>query len=510
MGFKGIDPQDAPAIRIVEARLREFYPDIRISEVARNFDQEKYCFRLIGTANRNGDLVINRTLLDDLRDNPDNPTTKYSIEITRKLDASIHQTVELCGLIGFNLATLEFIFLRFVAKEWRSGRPVNKYNAIGRGAHGELERAMNITLDQSEKETIIWAWGGLLRTRLIVPTGTDLVAPDDWVKPTELGNSFASESSLVEFKNRLASITNENAVKPLREIAVESENSDEQEILDDLLPISPRREYTRKLPKLCSEANAEKPLSLMMIDIDHFKKFNDTHGHSTGDRVLILVSTKIKDAVAGKGYVFRCGGEEIVVLLPNHEASEAMAVAERIRRAVENAELPEINEHITISLGVSTLPHIAKDGEQLYDQADKSMYISKNSGRNRTTLASSGDMQPDPRRPIQQAVDVFQQHKISEARSILSRLTYTERDFIRFVLTHGTCSNHLVAKAARVGDQITYDVLSKLPQLGIVERADDPNSGVVTLTIGENWREIFTELLFPRDEGGNTPAFSLQ
>ena len=319
MGFKGIDPQDAPAIRIVEARLREFYPDIRISEVARNFDQEKYCFRLIGTANRNGDLVINRTLLDDLRDNPDNPTTKYSIEITRKLDASIHQTVELCGLIGFNLATLEFIFLRFVAKEWRSGRPVNKYNAIGRGAHGELERAMNITLDQSEKETIIWAWGDLLRTRLIVPTGTDLVAPDDWVKPTELGNSFASESSLVEFKNRLASITNENAVKPLREIAVESENSDEQEILDDLLPISPRREYTRKLPKLCSEANAEKPLSLMMIDIDHFKKFNDTHGHSTGDRVLILVSTKIKDAVAGKGYVFRCGGEEIVVLLPNHE-----------------------------------------------------------------------------------------------------------------------------------------------------------------------------------------------
>lgn len=503
MGLKEIALKDLPAIGTIESRLLEFSPDLRISAAAYDFDQENYSIRVSGTFNRTGDILIHRNLLDDLRDNPEKPGTKYSLEITRKLDAVIQEKAELFGLLGFSLETLQLILLRFIADRWRSTNPVNKYNAIGRGDRGDLERTTNATFGQNEKETLFWAWGELLRTRLIIPTGTDHVAPDDWVKPTELGITLAAEKSLVEFKERLAAITNEKPSKPAPAAAVEPE------ILDDLLPIFPRREYTRRLPILCSSASKDSPLSLVMIDIDHFKKFNDSHGHSVGDKVLILVSTTIKTAVVGKGYIFRTGGEEIVVLLPNHDANEAMAVAERVRRAVEEAELPEISEHITISLGVSTLPHIALDGDQLYNQADHAMYDSKDNGRNRTTLASAGDAHLGTKRPAKQGVDALREHRLVEARSILSRLTYTDRDFIRFVLAHGDCSNQLVAKAARVGDQITYGIFSNLPQLGIVNRTDDLNSGVSTYSVGENWREIFTELLFPREEGGHTAAFSL-
>jgi diguanylate cyclase (GGDEF)-like protein len=93
-------------------------------------------------------------------------------------------------------------------------------------------------------------------------------------------------------------------------------------------------------------------LSMIMIDLDHFKAVNDKHGHSAGDDVLREVARRVDLVARSKGAAFRYGGEEIVVLLPNHTCDEAVAVAERIRRSIDTTPVGAIQ--VTASLGVST------------------------------------------------------------------------------------------------------------------------------------------------------------
>ncbi|MBI5047398.1 MAG: diguanylate cyclase [Deltaproteobacteria bacterium] len=129
-------------------------------------------------------------------------------------------------------------------------------------------------------------------------------------------------------------------------------------------------------------------MSLIMLDIDHFKKFNDTHGHSFGDRVLKLVADIIVKTVRNSDTVARYGGEEFVVLLPNTDIEGAFQVAEKLRIAVEHCTIATDGtaaEGVTISLGVSCYPTVAVTIKELIDSADDALYRSKSMGRNRTT-----------------------------------------------------------------------------------------------------------------------------
>jgi len=125
------------------------------------------------------------------------------------------------------------------------------------------------------------------------------------------------------------------------------------------------------------------PFSIILLDIDHFKLFNDTHGHSAGDKLLVAVAKTMKREVRDTNLVVRYGGEEFLVLLPDTEITAALAVAERIRL--------KINEStgVTVSLGVSW----AKDGSntmtELISVADTALYQAKNSGRNKVACAAS-------------------------------------------------------------------------------------------------------------------------
>ena len=131
-------------------------------------------------------------------------------------------------------------------------------------------------------------------------------------------------------------------------------------------------------------------ISLILIDIDHFKKFNDTYGHQIGDRVLKEVSKVIRDCVNSDCLVARYGGEEFVVILPDTPIEDAFMEGEKIRAAVENNTVKTreySNLHVTVSLGVATFPdHIKNMGRmvvELVDRADENLYTAKNSGRNR-------------------------------------------------------------------------------------------------------------------------------
>ncbi len=135
----------------------------------------------------------------------------------------------------------------------------------------------------------------------------------------------------------------------------------------------------------------ERNLSVLMFDIDFFKKFNDTYGHECGDYVLITVASLIKNSLRGSDIAGRYGGEEFTVLLDGASKDDAMIVAERIRSTIEHHDFVYNDQHlhVTISGGVSVFDvdtNPVSNPNEFINQADKGLYLSKNNGRNRVTF----------------------------------------------------------------------------------------------------------------------------
>ena len=129
-------------------------------------------------------------------------------------------------------------------------------------------------------------------------------------------------------------------------------------------------------------------LSVMMIDVDHFKIFNDTHGHDQGDRVLQMVARCLREAARSFDFPCRYGGEEYLMILPGLGAQAALEMAEKFRMEVARTAVDGLNVHI--SLGVASFPDIAAvHGAALVEAADAALYRSKVEGRNRVTLATA-------------------------------------------------------------------------------------------------------------------------
>lgn len=138
----------------------------------------------------------------------------------------------------------------------------------------------------------------------------------------------------------------------------------------------------------------ERAFSLLALDIDHFKRINDAHGHATGDAALKAFVAACKTALREYDILGRLGGEEFGVALPNTSTEGALVIAERLRRQVEDINLPLANNdrlRFTVSVGVAVLPVVgdgaSSDVPALMERADKALYRSKAQGRNRVTLA---------------------------------------------------------------------------------------------------------------------------
>lgn len=132
-------------------------------------------------------------------------------------------------------------------------------------------------------------------------------------------------------------------------------------------------------------------LGFLLFDIDHFKNFNDTYGHAVGDLVLKEVARCVARTSRNTDIVARYGGEEFVVVLPKSDMETARLSAERIRQAIERMEIPHEGQslRVTVSIGVSVFPEQAKLKQELIDNADKAMYYSKKTGRNRVSIYSA-------------------------------------------------------------------------------------------------------------------------
>lgn len=163
-----------------------------------------------------------------------------------------------------------------------------------------------------------------------------------------------------------------------------------ESLTDQLTGLANRKHFDQSLDHAISVAMRRgEPVSLVMCDIDHFKKFNDTYGHQTGDQVLRLVGSAIKGAVKGRDIAARYGGEEFAVILPNTNLQAAVTVGNQIRTALIAKELikrstGESLGRITMSVGVAVFRE--RDTRHTFiERADMALYASKRGGRNRVT-----------------------------------------------------------------------------------------------------------------------------
>lgn len=198
----------------------------------------------------------------------------------------------------------------------------------------------------------------------------------------------------LELDERQRFLQTERAQALRSELEQSHRSLDEMSNLDPLTGLANRRRFDAYLAKEMPGVNAtDTALALMLIDVDHFKAFNDRYGHPAGDQCLRHIAQTLKEAMPQQeGLLARWGGEEFAIVLPGANRQDALAAAESLRRAVEALRMRHEDSptagHVTISVGVAML---SQDGgqdavRQLLARADQALYQSKQGGRNRCTL----------------------------------------------------------------------------------------------------------------------------
>jgi diguanylate cyclase (GGDEF)-like protein len=158
--------------------------------------------------------------------------------------------------------------------------------------------------------------------------------------------------------------------------------------VDGLTGVKNRRSFDDQLQAEFSRTvRNQSPLSLIMVDVDHFKQFNDSLGHQAGDEVLRIVARLLQASTKDEGLVARYGGEEFSILLPGSDEAKAAAIAERLRLELQGAPWP--HRPLTASFGVAQRAAGMSEAGQLVAAADAALYRSKNEGRNRVSSAAS-------------------------------------------------------------------------------------------------------------------------
>lgn len=163
----------------------------------------------------------------------------------------------------------------------------------------------------------------------------------------------------------------------------------ENSLTDSLTGLLNRRGLDAVIARLREDATL--PFGVLMADIDHFKRVNDTYGHGMGDAVLQRFSTLMRENARDTDVLGRAGGEEFIMLLPNSTSAQTEAVARRLQLSVQNAEMPH-GDRLTVSIGVSHCYELADSPEAALKEADEALYGAKQDGRNRVHVARRGQL----------------------------------------------------------------------------------------------------------------------
>ena len=149
--------------------------------------------------------------------------------------------------------------------------------------------------------------------------------------------------------------------------------------VDETTGVYNRRKFNKEIKQEIKRADATgTDITLLMIDVDDFKRYNDTQGHYAGDQLLHKISQTIKDNLKEYDHTYRYGGEEIACLLPNTTIEQGYTIAERLRTTIQQTT------PITISIGIANYKGNANNQQQLIEKADKALYKAKTQGKNQT------------------------------------------------------------------------------------------------------------------------------
>jgi diguanylate cyclase (GGDEF)-like protein len=188
--------------------------------------------------------------------------------------------------------------------------------------------------------------------------------------PTDLDLLLARARTLLDFKNYL-------------------DTCEEAAFTDHLTGLANRRRFERQLEREVSRTRRfERPFCLLVLDIDHFKLVNDTHGHDAGDDVIRRLGNVLQAGTRGIDTAARIGGEEFAIILTETDFAHGLEVAERLRASVSEMQSP-VAGRITVSIGLAEFNTDARDARELFNSADAALYEAKRQGRDRVCCAQA-------------------------------------------------------------------------------------------------------------------------
>ncbi len=311
----------------------------------------------------------------------------YATGYNPELNADINKLLEKNGQV--TEADLERIFDTYLS----SNRLSRHLDQIGVQVRDEIEQVMSMIEAAAGSATTYKA--------NLAGMSEQLGAAKDREGLRAIVETLVHTAKEMEQSNKALEARLSASKQEINQLQANLETVHHESLTDPLTTLANRKYFDQALEKAIGDAMIKRePLSLMLTDIDHFKNFNDSFGHLTGDQVLRLVAQTVKNNVKGQDIAARYGGEEFAIVLPNTILRSATTVADHIRRAVMAKQLMKRSTHeqlgrITISIGVAAL----RDGEtpqSLIARADACLYAAKHAGRNRVICEADPEAAAPP------------------------------------------------------------------------------------------------------------------
>jgi diguanylate cyclase len=311
----------------------------------------------------------------------------YATGYNPSLNKAINDTLARAG--NLSSAEVEAIYGTYLSPTRSSAR----IDTVGAKVADEIEQVMSM-IDQAVGSTSSYSESLADVTQQL---GTNM----DRDGLRAIVESLVQTTKEAERSNQALEARLKSSRQEIQELHAHLEAIRHESLTDPLTGLANRKAFDQSLAPSVAAALANRaPMAVMMLDIDHFKSFNDTYGHLTGDQVLRLVAQCVKATVKGQDIPARYGGEEFTIILPNTSLRDAVRVAEHVRSSVMSKELMKRSTgeslgRVTVSIGVaSCLP--GDTPQSLLERADTCLYAAKRAGRNQVMSEMTADVAPAP------------------------------------------------------------------------------------------------------------------